>query len=263
MNVGLVLSGGGARGAAHIGVLKALEEQNVEITHIAGTSSGAVVGAFYAAGYTWSETLQFFKSLPIFHYRRYAHKKPGFIDSIKFEKDLKKFFPKDSFEDLERELFITATNLNDGTSKIFNSGEMIKPLLASASLPGIFTPVHINKELYVDGGILNNFPVEPLIGLCDLIIGVYVNPLDNMGRKFRYSYQVMTRAYQIAIGHQSKLKFKHCDLLVLPDGLIKYGVFSLNNLDEIFETGYMTAKTLLSEKADILKQYHESNVSSP
>jgi NTE family protein len=163
----------------------------------------------------------------------------------------------------ERELFITGTNLNDGTSKIFNSGEIIKPLLASASIPGVFTPIQINKDQYVDGGILNNFPVEPLIGLCDLIIGVYVNPLDNFGRKFNYSYQVMSRAYQIAIGHQSKLKFKHCDLLVLPDGLIKYGVFSLNNLDEIFETGYMAAKTLLSEKADILKQYHESIVSSP
>lgn len=261
MKIGLVLSGGGARGAAHIGVIKALEEQNIEITHVAGTSSGAVVGALYAAGYTWAETLQFFKSLPIFHYRRYAHRKPGFIDSLKFEKDFKKYFPTDSFEDLQRELFITATNLNDGTLKIFNSGEIIKPLLASASLPGVFTPVYINKDLYVDGGILNNFPVEPLIGICDLIIGVYVNPLEYFGRRLKYSYQVMSRAYQIAIGHQSKLKFKHCDLLILPNGLIKYGVFSMKNSDVIFETGYLAAKSLLIEKEDLLKRYHLGNVS--
>lgn len=251
MNVGLVLSGGGARGAAHIGVLKALEEHQVKITHVAGTSAGAVVGALYAAGCPWQEILTFFKSLPIFHYSRYALNKPGFFDSIKYIKDFKKVFPEDSFESLQKKMLITATNLMEGSLEIFTSGELIKPMLASASMPGVFTPVHIKNKIYVDGGILNNFPTDLLRPKCDVLIGVYVNPLETMEiNKLRYSYQVITRAYQIAIADQSSSKFELCDFVVMPNGLLKYGLFSLRNSDAIFNIGYEVAQKEIEKKAD-------------
>ena len=252
MKTGLVLSGGGARGVAQIGFLKAIEEYGIEITHISGTSAGAIIGAMYASGATWKEILDFFKSVPIFHYKRYARNKPGFIDTNKFYDDFLNFFSKDDFSILHKKLFITATNLIDGKLKIFDSGELIRPLLASASIPGIFTPVQFNKGMYADGGITNNFPIEPLRHSCDRIIGGYVNPLRKFQVKgLRHSYQIITRAYQISLDHQCHSKFKYCDLVISPKKLGDYGLFSLKNMDAIFDLGYEEAVKILDEKGEL------------
>lgn len=242
MKTGLVLSGGGARGVAHIGVLKALEENKIEITHLSGTSAGAIVGAFFAAGHTWQTIFDYFKKVPIFHYTRYARNKPGFIDTSKFYKDFFPFFTLDDFEILEKELFISATNLIEGKERIFHKGELIKPILASAAFPGIFTPVIIDKVPYVDGGVLNNFLVEPLKSQCDTIIGVYVNPLQDISvGQLKHSYQVANRAYNISFDSQCASKFKEVDLLIAPKKLEQYGMFNLKNIDAIFEIGYEAA----------------------
>jgi len=248
--LGLVLSGGGARGAAHIGVIKALEEHKIVPTHIAGTSAGAIVGALYAAGVSWSEILNFFKTIPLFSTSRYARNKPGFINSEKFYDDLKKYFPKDEFEALEKPLFVTATDVINGTLKFFNTGKLIKPVIASASFPGVFTPTDIDGYFYIDGGTLNNFPVEPLKKVCERIIGVYVNPLKKINIKdLRHSFTVVERAYKIKAASESLLKFPECDLVIYPEDLINYGTFGMNNVDAIFELGYTTTiKNLELEK---------------
>ncbi len=253
MKTGLVLSGGGAKGIAHIGVLKAFEEQGLEITHIAGTSSGAVVGAMYAAGNSWQDIFKFFKTVPIFNYRRYAVNKPGFIDTLKFYKDFKPYFKEDDFASLEKALFVTATNLIDGKIKIFSSGELIKPVLASASFPGVFTPIHINNGAYVDGGIINNFPVKPLKPFCDKIIGVFINSLETVDIKdLNHSYKILNRSLQISLGNQSLHKFKECDFVICPAGLTKFGIFSLKTIDAIFEIGYRAAIKELEAQKQLL-----------
>lgn len=242
MKIGLVLSGGGARGVAHIGVLKALEEKQIEITHLSGTSAGAIVGALYAAGHSWEVILAFFKKVPIFHYKRYAHNKPGFIDTSKFYTDLFPFLSSDNFQSLKKELYIPATDLMKGIERVFNDGPLIKPVLASAAFPGLFTPIFIDKTPYVDGGVLNNFPVELLKKRCDKIIGVYVNPLEDTSlNQLKHSYQVANRAYQISFGSQCITKFKNVDVLIAPQKLEKYGMFNLKNMDAIFEIGYEAA----------------------
>ena len=223
MNIGLVLSGGGARGAAHIGVIKALEEHNIFITHIAGTSAGAIVGGLYAAGVSWSEILNFFKTITIFSTNRYARNKPGFLNSVNFYDDLKTFFPIDNFNALKKPLFVTATNIIEGTLEIFSEGKLIEPILASASFPGVFTPVKMNGTFYVDGGTLNNFPIEPLKPLCSKIIGIYVNPLRKIEPKdLKHSYSVVDRAFEINTSSRSFNKFASCDLLISPMELNKY-----------------------------------------
>ena len=252
MKTGLVLSGGGARGVAQIGIIKALEEYGIEITHISGSSAGAIIGAMYAYGAPWEEILKFFKSAPIFHYKRYARNKPGFIDTIKFYNDFSNFFTEDSFNILKKKLYVNTTNLITGHKEIFETGELIKPLLASASIPGIFTPVTFKDALYADGGITNNFPVEPLIPVCDKIIGAYVNPLKNIqSNRLKHSYQVITRAYQISLDHQCRTKFKKCDLMIVPNKLENFGLFSLKTMDTIFDIGYNEAKKVLEEKANL------------
>ncbi|NRD24186.1 patatin-like phospholipase family protein [Winogradskyella litoriviva] len=248
MNIGLVLSGGGARGAAHIGVIKALEEEGIFPTHISGSSAGAIVGGLYAAGVSWSEILRFFKTITIFSAYRYARNKPGFINSVNFYDDLKAFFPRDNFDALEKPLFVTAANIVEGTSKIFSEGELIKPIIASASFPGVFTPTEINGDYYVDGGTLNNFPTEPLISICDKIIGVNVSPLKKVAIKdLKHTYSIVERAYKIKLAAESINKFKDCDIVVNPQELVKFSTFNMNNIDTIFNLGYTKAKIILEK----------------
>lgn len=162
MTTGLVLSGGGMRGAAHIGAIKALEEHGIVPTHIAGTSAGAVVGALYAYGHSCEDMLTFLKGINILDIKKYALNKPGLIDAEKFYPGFKTYLKHDDFGFLKKQLTITATNILNGKLEVFRTGELIRPILASAAIPGIFAPVKINDSYYVDGGTLNNFPVLPI-----------------------------------------------------------------------------------------------------
>lgn len=255
MNIGLVLSGGGVRGVAHIGAIKALEEAGIYPTHISGTSAGAIVGSLYATGLGWEEMLHFFKTVPIFKTSKFTFKKPGFIDTEKLADEFKSFFPIDDFNSLQKRLFVAATNIETGKLKIFSAGELIKPILASASFPGVFTPVHIENSHYIDGGVLNNFPVEPLKGLCSSIIGVYVNPLKPIKVKsLKHSYSVLERAYKIMAESHSIAKFKDCDLLISPEELIHFSTFNMKSMDAIFHLGYTSTKEELEKNASRLTE---------
>lgn len=246
MNVGLVLSGGGVRGVAHIGAIKALEEFGINPTHIAGTSAGAIVGALYAGGRNWEEILEFFKSTQIFSIKKYARSKPGFVDTEKFYDHLKAYLPKDSFSALMISLHVTATNLLDGTLKIFNKGELIKPILASAAVPGLFAPVPFKNGYYVDGGTLNNFPVDLIKDSCDQIVGIYVNPFEKITKtELKHAHNVLERAYHIMVANETVLKFDQCDVLIRPKRMAEFSMFSLKNIDVLFELGYKSAKEAL------------------
>lgn len=246
MNTGLVLSGGGVRGVAHIGAIKALKEVGIYPTHIAGTSAGAIVGALYAAGHGWEVILDFFKTVHIFSMDKYAMNKPGFVDTEKFIDRFASYLPTDNFKALQKPLYITATNILDGTLKIFHSGELIRPVLASAAFPGLFAPVKIKDGYYVDGGILNNFPCDIIQSYCDQIIGIYVNPFEKVKiAELKHSYTIMERAYKIRMASDSLAKFKDCDLVIAPKDLTNYSTFSLNDIDAIFALGYEAAKKAL------------------
>ena len=252
MNIGLVLSGGGVRGIAHIGAIQALEENNIIPTYIAGTSAGAIVGALYASGYSSDKMMQFFNSVQIFTLSKYAIKKPGFIDTEKFYDDFKSYFPTDNFDNLNKKLFVTATNLLNGQLKVFSTGELIKPILASAAFPGVFTPVKINEEYYIDGGILNNFPVDLISSYCNKLIGVYVNSFETINNNtLKHSYNVLERALKIKSANDSIKKFKVCDIIISPKDLSNYSTFYMNNFDEIFKLGYEATINVLESEQGI------------
>lgn len=250
MNLGLVLSGGGMRGAAHIGAIKALEEHDLYPTHIAGTSAGAIVGAFYAYGYNWEDILTFFKNIQILDIKKYALNKPGFIDTEKFYPDLKNYIKNDDFSFLKKEFSLTATNILNGNLEVFDKGELIKPILASAAVPGIFAPVKIKDSYYIDGGSLNNFPVELLKPTCDKIIGIYVNGFDTIKiNDLRHSHNVVERAFKLKSVKEDQQKFNDCDLVISPKELSKYGTFNKKHLQQIFNIGYhATIKALAENK---------------
>ncbi len=254
MNKGLVLSGGGMRGIAHIGAIKALEENGYSPTHIAGTSAGAIVGALYAKGYHATEILDFFKTAQIFNLTNFALNKPGFIDSEKLYANFKSYLPEDTFESLKKHLFITATNLLDGTLEVFESGKLITPILASAAFPGVFTPVKFNDKTYIDGGTINNFPVDILKDKCDQIVGIYLSPFEILEKNnLKYSFSILERAYRIKSASISMNKFSDCDLVIFPKDLNNYGTFYVKNADAIFNLGYETAQKAIQSNMDFLK----------
>ncbi len=145
-------------------------------THIAGTSAGAIVGALYTHGFSCDEMMSFFKKVQILDFKKYARNKPGFIDSEKYYTIFDEYFPVDNFSSLKKNLIITATDILEGTLRAFSSGELIKPIIASATFPGVFAPIQIDDLYYIDGGTLDSFPAELLKGSCDTIIRVNVNP---------------------------------------------------------------------------------------
>lgn len=244
MNIGLVLSGGGMRGAAHIGVIKALEECTISPTHIAGSSAGAIVGSLYAYGYNWEEILTFFKEVQLFSITKYAINKPGFIDAEKFYNEFKVYLKDDDFSFLKKKLFVTATNILNGKLKIFEKGELIKPILASAAFPGLFAPVKIKSSYYVDGGALNNFPLEAIKQKCERFIGVYVDGFDVLKIKdLKHSHNVVERVFKMKSVIENQHKFTECDVMIAPSDLNKFGTFDKKNIDEMVEIGYNAAKS--------------------
>ena len=253
-SLGLVLSGGGVRGVAHIGVIKALLEHGIEPDVVSGSSAGAVVGALYCNGYSPEQMLEFFRRTSLFQINKFAFSKPGFIDTDKFYLDFKKYFIHDDFSQLKKKLFITTVNMCDGVIKVFDSGQLIRPLLASSAFPGLFSPVDIDHILYADGGILDNFPTVPLLDLCQKMIGVYASPLNRIEPdRLKYSVSVLERAIRINYSKRSHAKFQHCILMVNPSALVDFGLLDIGKVDKIYQIGYESACKAI-RKFDNLEQ---------
>src|SRR5690606_11596392 len=165
--------------------------------------------------------------------------------------------PDDSFENLKKSLYVTATDLLDGTLTVFSKGQLIWPLLASAAVPGMFTPVKINDHYYIDGGTLNNFPVDLIKMFCNPMIGVYVNPLGNeKSANINHSYSIVERAYQNKTTYESQPKFKDCDLFIHPENMNHYTMFSTKNAEVIFNLGYEAANEAL-KNSDIKEKIRD------
>ncbi|OIQ21672.1 MAG: patatin [Flavobacterium sp. MedPE-SWcel] len=244
--IGLTLSGGGTKGIAHAGVLKFFEEENIKPSHIAGTSSGSIVSALYAWGKTPEEILEFFKSIYFFHWKHFTFRKAGFIDSDTFRGYFESIFKDATLGDLPNRIHITATNIVSGKLRIFGPEvKIIDAILASSAFPGIITPYKIDGKLYSDGGILNHFPTDILQGRCEILIGVYVSPIQKIEAKDLTSIKaVTTRAYDLLSANNNMQKSALCDWVISPDKLALYNTFETNKvrMDEIFKIGYNEAK---------------------
>jgi NTE family protein len=246
MKLGLVLSGGGSRGIAHLGVLKVLDEIGIQIDAIAGSSSGAIAGALYANGYSPDDILKIIQETSFLKLIRPAISRTGLLKMDSAVWLYQKYLPHNSFESLNIPLTINATDLCKGKAVYFSKGELIRPLMASTCIPVMFEPVSVSGKLFVDGGLLNNFPAESLIGTCDKIIGLHCNPIDD-------TFQVMNiktmleRTFLLTINANSYSRRKYCDFFIEPPALKTYNILDLKRAEEIFQIGYDYAKTLEKE----------------
>ena len=251
MKIGVSLSGGGARGISHLGLLEVLVLENIEISVISGCSAGAIVGALFANGYAPRHILDIIEKSQLYKYVRPSMTSGGLLNLHRTERIFKKYLPHNSFGSLKKQLYVAATDINRGKTHFFSSGAIIKPLIASSSIPVIFSPVNIDGTDYIDGGILNNLPVEPLLGNCDKIIGLSCNPIDDQfaGRSIK---DLLERSLLLAISQNARSKIDLCDLFLEPPDLVKYRVFDFGKAREIFQVGYEYGQSIVS-KLETLK----------
>lgn len=248
--IGLVLSGGGIRGMAHIGLIKAMQERDLEANFVAGSSIGALIGALYANDTATDDMLHFFKETPLFKYSFFAFGKPGFIDTERYVPILRKHFKRDSFSSLRKPLYVVATDMQNGTERVFKDGELIRPLLASAALSPVFSPVLIDDILYADGGIMNNFPKEYLDKDCDFIIGSNVSIAGKLEKRdLRNSIQLASRITGLMVYASSHEKLQQCDLQIEPLALEGIGVLDKKGIEKAFTIGYDAASFALDQMA--------------
>lgn len=241
---GLVLSGGGARGMAHLGVMQAMDEEKVKPSIIAGVSAGALAGAFYADGYKPYEILQIFSSKKIFELMRLTFPKTGFLSTHGLKKVLKKNLRSKRVEDLSIPIIIGATNYNEGKSVYFKEGDLVEILLASACIPVLFEVQYINKIPFIDGGVINNLPAQILRKKCKKLIAVHVNPLAKVD-KITSPIQIAERTFQMNVASDVARQKEIVDLFIEPKALSGYGMLDIKKAQEIFEIGYKAGKEIL------------------
>lgn len=248
MKIGLVLSGGGARGIAHLGVLKALSEKGVEISMISGCSAGAIVGAMFAAGYSPDHIFELVVSTNTLRAMRPSWSRWGLLHMNRAEEVYLKYIPHNCFERLKIPLIVNATDLHAGETVYFSSGELLKPVMASCSIPGLFEPVKLADRTLIDGGVLNNMPIEPLINKCDFIIGSHCNPYG-MQQTSKSMTTIITKALFLAINNNSQSRLAQCDLLIEPPSLKNFDPTDVRKSIDIFKAGYEYTRQLVLPEA--------------
>ena len=248
--IGITFSGGGARGIAHLGVLKVLLENEVNPEVISGTSAGAIVGALFAAGYTPDESLKIINQTSFLSYFRPSYSWKGLLSVDKLGVLLKKYLPE-TFDQLDRELAVAATDINSGETVYFNNGDLVSAILASSCVPLLFKPVNIRGRNYVDGGVLNNLPVEAIRDKVNVLIGVNSNPTTRV-ENLSNGRLVLERSALLAIGVNVAKSLKKCDIVIEPPELNRFSGFGLSQAREIFDYGYeFTVENISSFVADI------------
>ncbi|HSH64767.1 MAG TPA: patatin-like phospholipase family protein [Bacteroidia bacterium] len=235
--LGLVLSGGGARGIAHIGVLKALEELEMKPDIVSGTSSGAIIGAFYACGYSADEIKAIIISNSIFHLSDIALNSSALFKTKANEAMYDKYFEQRHFSDLKTPLYIATTDLLTGSTIFYSSGELAKAVIASSAIPVLFEPVRYGNRLLIDGCCTCSFPTEPLVGTCDLLIGVHTNPAKKIAT-MSGMMNILDRSIHLSYQREVLEKVGHCDLFIEPPQLNNYGMFDFKKVNEIVDIGY-------------------------
>ena len=243
--IGLVLGGGGARGFAHLGVIQAMFESGLKPDIISGTSVGSIIGAMIASGRTPEECLKFFMGKKLLHFAHPVMSKKGIMTMNGMEERLNEFLPVKTFEELTIPLVITASDLHHAVPVHFEHGKLLPCIIASCSIPVVFTPKAIDNNDYVDGGVFMNLPVRPIRKRCEKIISVDINSIDT-SEKITNMLGMAVRTFHLGISRNTDIDRNISDLFIAPQNMSKYSIFNLEHMYEIYDEGYRTAKHMLS-----------------
>lgn len=292
--VGLVLSGGGAKGFAHIGTLKVIDSLGIKIDYIAGTSMGAIVGSLYASGYSGAQLDSIFKTLDFdkvisddlprssksFYERFNSEKYAVNLPFDKFKVQLPSALSRgqnvfnllskltlhvsdvNRFDQLPIPFFCIATNVENGEAVLLDSGNLAQAVSASGAFPSLFQPVIINDQLLIDGGVVNNYPIDELKAKgMDIIIGVDVQDDLRDRSELKSAPDVLLQINNFRTINDMKLKSKITDIYIHPD-ISDFTVVSFSDSEKIIENGRIAALSKI-ENLKSLPKYQTSSKMRP
>ncbi len=244
--IGLALGGGAVLGAAHIGVLRALEEYGITISHIAGTSIGAFISAFFAFGRSWKDIEEIASDLKWLDVSGLSLSQFGLLSNKKLGEVITENIGEVDFEQADIPFAVVATDITSGDKVVIKEGPVAEAVMASACIPGIFVPVEKYDRLLVDGGIVENIPVSPLQDMgADYIIGVDLNA-EHAYKRPENIVEVLLRSFDFTIKTASELQTEEADLLIKPD-LSSFNMVDADQTEDLIEEGYSEAKKKLDE----------------
>lgn len=232
------------RGVAHIGVLQRMEELKLEPACISGTSIGAIIGALKADGYLAAEIAEIFLKSKFSFDLNYFKFSEALLSSKRMEELLKRNLRSKNFEQLKTPLWVCATLYESGEAEYLHSGKLLPAVMASAAIPLLYKAVRIQGKLYVDGGLSQNLPTEPLRNSTLPIVGVHVNPLSNNISKLPLSKKVDHTMHLLLRQHVREAG-KDCKVFIEPEQLRHYSMFETKATKEMISIGYRKALRLL------------------
>ena len=216
--IGIALGGGFARGIAHVGVLKVLEEEKIPIDFIAGTSVGALIGAAYCSGVTPAELELIARRVRFKTFARWTLSRHGFATNQRMIGFLQSILKVKSFEDLRIPLAVAATDLSTGEGVVFHSGPLVEPVRASCAYPGMFLPVNIRGRWLVDGMLAHAVPTRPLVEMgAKHVLAVHLRGRWTNGNTPRHLFDVIGQCFAIAQDMCSSHWKQAADLIIEPD----------------------------------------------
>jgi NTE family protein len=216
--IGLALGGGFARGFAHLGVLQVLEQNDIPISHIAGTSVGSILGAAYASGAPLGRIIEACRTLRFRDIARWRVSRLGLASNHRLGNLIEHVFESRRFEDLRIPLAVVATDLTSGEPVVFTQGNLVDAIRASCAFPGLFEPVEIGTRCLADGGLVAPVPTRAARELgAAPVIGVSVGMQDGHRGAPTNIFQVVSRAVSAAQKHQLEVWERHADLVLRPD----------------------------------------------
>jgi NTE family protein len=247
-SIGLALGGGFARGIAHIGVLKVLEEESIPVRFIAGTSVGALIGAAYCSGVSTQELEQVAARVRFRDLARWTLSRYGFASNLRMLSFLNNLLKVKTFEELRIPLAVTATDFASGEGVVFRSGPLADPVRASCAYPGVFLPVTVDGRLLVDGMLAHSLPTKPVREMgADRVIAVSLKSnWANGGVGPKHIFDVIGQCFAIA-QNMNCVQARECADLVIEPDVTGYRYDDFEHSAELVLLGERTTRAALPE----------------
>ncbi len=240
--IGLALGGGFARGFAHLGVLKVLEENGVAISHIAGSSVGSILGAAYASGAPLDRIIDTCRELRFRDIGSWRVSRLGLASNQRLGELIERVFEARQFEDLRIPMAVVATDLSSGEPVVFTKGNLVDAIRASCAFPGLFAPVEIGTRCLADGGLVAPVPTQATRAIgAERVLAVAVGMQDGYRGAPRNIFQVVSRSVSAAQKHQAETWERDADLVLRPD-VQSFAWDAFHRAEEAVEAGSAAAR---------------------
>lgn len=257
--IALALGGGFARGFAHLGIIKVLEQNHIPITHIAGTSVGSVFGAAYASGAPLARILAVSRTIRFRDIARWSVSRLGLASNHRLADLIERVFDSKQFEDMKIPLAVVATDLSSGDPVVFREGPLVDAIRASCAFPGLFEPIQIGTRCLADGGLVAPVPTVAARQLgAKLVVAVSIGVPDRHRGAPRNMFQVVARAVSAAQKHQLDTWERHADLVVRPN-VTSLAWDDFDRANEAIDAGAAAAELALPRIQKLLHQAEHSD----